>query len=150
VTKKKCEISHEHVKPVELQMKFNAEIGIHFDKPYYTSTVMSRGTRSVNVLQPWQEETGFSRLRKMTKNVRDIPEVVLASFVLFLLGFLFHFIGFVAPGWYNYSVNGNDSVYGGLWNNCTELDGCYAVISKDVEGKLNKDIKVVPYISGKI
>jgi hypothetical protein len=43
--------------------------------------------------------------------VSDKPEVVLASYVLFLLGFLFHFIGFVAPGWYNYSVNGNDSVY---------------------------------------
>lgn len=108
------------------------KIGINFDKPYYTNTAMSR-VRSVNVLQPWQEETGFSRLRKMA-NVNDIPEVVLVSYVLFLLGFLFHFIGFVAPGWYNYSVSEYDSVYGGLWKNCTELSGCYDVIKKDVEG----------------
>ena len=99
---------------------------------------MSRGTRSVDVLQPWQEETGYSRLRKM---VNDIPKVVLASYVLFLLGFLFNFIGFVAPAWYNYSLNGNDSVYGGLWKNCTESNGCYAVINKDVAGILNKDIQ---------
>ena len=67
--------------------------------------------------------------------IHDIPEFVLASYVMFLLGFLFQFIGFVSPGWYSYSQYGNTTVYGGLWKSCNDNTGCTNVLDADVACK---------------